>query len=80
MGQPLFLVFVNFNGPKFIEEDSLDSISSPSVKIQIIGGKVYLSFKGIKLLGVVNKLLKNKNKSPSNVLPYYLNQTFPPII
>ena len=25
-----------------IQEDSLDSIPSPSVKIQVIGGKVYL--------------------------------------
>ena len=39
-----------------IQEDSLDSISSPSVKIQIIGGKVYLSCKGKTLLCNVNKL------------------------
>ena len=36
---------------------------SPSVKIQIIGGKDCLRWKG-----------------PSNVLPYFLKQTFPPII
>jgi hypothetical protein len=44
------------------------------VKIQIIGGKVYLSCKGKTLLGVVNKLLKTKSllPSPSNVLPYYI--------
>ena len=30
------------------------------------------------MLGDVNKLLKTKK--PSNVLPYYLKQTFPPII
>ena len=29
---------------------------SPSVKIQIMGGKVCLTFKGSTLLGVVNKL------------------------
>ena len=34
-----------------IQEDSLDSISSPSVKVQTIGGK------GKTLLGDVNKLL-----------------------
>jgi hypothetical protein len=55
---------------------SLDSIPSPSpsVKIQIIGGKVSLRCKGKKLLGVVNKLLKTKSllTSPSNVLTYYL--------
>jgi hypothetical protein len=31
---------------------------SPSVKLQIMGGKVCLRFKGKTLLGVVNKLLK----------------------
>ena len=40
---------------------------SPSVKIQIMGGKVCLMCKGKTLLGIVNKLLK----TPSNVLPYY---------
>ena len=53
---------------------SLDSIPSlsPSVKIQIIGGKVCLRCKGKTLLGVVKKLLKTKSllTSPSNVLPY----------
>ena len=45
-----------------IKEDSLDSISSPSpsVKIQIMGSKVSLSCKGKTLLGIVNKLLKEK--------------------
>ena len=40
----------------------LDLISSPSpsVKIQIMGRKVYLSHEGQTLLDVVNKLLKNK--------------------
>jgi hypothetical protein len=52
------------------------------VKIQIIGGKVSLSYKGKILLGVANKLLKTKSlmTSPSNVLPYSLKETFPPII
>jgi hypothetical protein len=44
-------------------EDSLDSIPSPSpsVKIQIIGGKVCLRCKSKTLLDVVNKLLKTKS-------------------
>ena len=56
-----------------ILKGSLDSIPSPSpsVKIQIMGGKLC---KGKTLLGVVNKLLKTRNllTSPNNVLPYYL--------
>ena len=55
-----------------ILKGKLDLISSPFVKIQIMGGKVCLSFKGKTLLGVVNKLLKTKCllTSPSNVLTY----------
>ena len=47
---------------------------SPSVKIQIMGGKVSLRCKDKTLLGVVNKHLKTKRvwTVPSNVLPYYL--------
>ena len=56
---------------------SLDSIPSPSpsVKIQLMGGKVCLRCKGKTLLGFVNKLLKAKCllRLPSNILPYYLN-------
>jgi hypothetical protein len=67
-----------------ILKGSLDLIPSPSpsVKIQIIRGKACLRCKGKTLVGVVNKLLITKSllTSPSNVLPYYLNQTFPPII
>ena len=59
-----------------ILKDSLDSIPSPSpsVKIQIMGGKVCLRCKGKTLLGIANKLLKTKCllTSPINVLPYYL--------
>ena len=55
---------------------SLDSMPSPSpsVKIQIMGGKVCLRCKGKTLLGVVNKLLKTKSflTSPSNVFTCYL--------
>ena len=43
-----------------ILKGSLDSIPSPSVKIQIMGGKVCLRSKGKTLLGIVNKLLKKK--------------------
>ena len=57
-----------------ILKGSLDSIPSPSVKIQIMGGKVCLRYEGKPLLGIVNKLLKTKSllTSTSNVLPYYL--------
>jgi len=41
---------------KKILEEKPDLISSPSVKIQIMGGKVCLRHKGKTLLGVVNKL------------------------
>ena len=56
-----------------ILKGSLDSISSASVKIQIMGGKVCLRCRGKTLLGVFNKLLKTKSllTSPSNVLPCY---------
>ena len=50
-----------------ILKGSLNSIFSPSLKIQIMGGKNCLMCKGKTLLGVVNKLLKIK-------------QTFPPIV
>ena len=45
-----------------ILKGSLDSTPSPSpsVKIQIMGGKVCLRCKGKILLGIVNKLLKTK--------------------
>ena len=63
-----------------ILKGSLDSIPSPPVKIQIMGGKVCLRRKGKTLLGIINKLLKTKSllTTPNNVLPYYLNLTFPP--
>ena len=63
---------------------SLNSIPSPSpsVKIQIKGGKVCLMRKGKTLLGVVNKLFVFNSllTTPSNVLPLHLKQTFPPLI
>ena len=54
---------------------NLDAILSPSVKIQIMDGKICLMCKGKLLMGVVNKLLRTKSllTLPSNVLPYYLN-------
>ena len=50
-----------------IFKGSLASIPSPSVKIQIIGGKVCLRCKGKTLPGLINKLLKTKSllTSPS---------------
>ena len=49
---------------------------SPSVKIQIMGGKVCLWCKGKTLLGVVNNLFVFKRllTMPSNVLPLHLNK------
>jgi hypothetical protein len=49
-------------------------LHSSSVKIQIIGRKVFLRCKGKTLLVIINKLSKTKCllTSPSNVLPYYL--------
>ena len=46
---------------------TLDSIPSPLMKIQIMGGKVCLRCKGKTLLGVVNELLNTKSllTSPS---------------
>ena len=59
-----------------ILKGSLDSIPSPSpsMKIQIMGGKFCLRCESKTLLGVANKLLKTKSllTSPSNVLPNYL--------
>ena len=61
-----------------ILKDNLDFTPSPSpspsVKIQIMGEKFCLSWKGKTLLGVVNKLLKTKTLliSASNILSYYL--------
>ena len=58
-----------------IQEDSLDSIPSPSpsVKIQNMGGKVCLRCKGKTLLGVVNKFLKTKPQAnfPSHILNFH---------
>ena len=48
------------------------------MKIQIIGGKVCLKCKCKTSLEVLNT--KSLLTSPSNVLPYYLKETFPPII
>ena len=65
-------------GGKFKVENvlkgSLDLIPSPSpsVKIQIMGGKIYLRCEGKTLLGIINKFLNADSllTSPSNILPY----------
>ena len=63
-----------------ILKGNLDLIPSPSpsVKIQIMGGKVCLRCKGKRLLGVVNKLLKVKSFAftpqanfPAHILNFY---------
>ena len=55
-------IFTNFKVENILK-GSLDSIPSPSpsVKIQIMGGKVFLRCKGKTLLGVDNKIWKQKN-------------------
>ena len=67
------ITFIHDIKVKKILEDSLDSISSPSpsVKIQIMGGKVVLRYNGKTLLGVVNKFFCTKRllTTPSNVWP-----------
>ena len=77
----------NIDGAKGIKVEnilkgSLDTIPSPSVKIQIMGKKVCLRCKGKTLMGDVNKffVFKHLVKSPSNVLPLHLKQMFLPII
>ena len=69
------MIFRIFKVEKILE-GSLDLIFSPSVKIQIIGGK------GKILLGDFNKpfVFKSLLTRPSNVWPLHLKQTFPPII
>ena len=56
--------FLVFGKVEKILKGSLDSISppSPSVKIQIKGGKVCLRRKGKTLLGIVNKLLYSEGE------------------
>ena len=60
---------------KKILKGSLDSISSPSVKIQIVGRKVCLRRKGKTLLAIVNKLFVFKSllTTSNNVLPLHLS-------
>ena len=57
-----------------ILKGTLALIPSPSMKIQIMGGKVCLRCKGKTLLGIAFKSLLIL---PSNVLPHYLNNNFP---
>ena len=70
----IYILFFNlFIKVEMILKGSLDSISSssPSVKIQIMGGKVWLRRRSKTLLGVVNKHLDTQSllTMPSNVLP-----------
>jgi hypothetical protein len=53
-----------------IFKGSLDSIPSPSpsVKVQLMGGKVCLRCTGKTFLGIVNKVLKTKSLSTSHFL------------
>jgi hypothetical protein len=64
----------DFHKVEKILKGSLDSIPSPSVKIQIMGGKVCLRSKSKTMLGMATNfsVFKSLLTSPSNVLPYYL--------
>ena len=68
---------------KKIVKGSLDLFSSPlpSLKIQIMDGKVCLMCEGKSLLAVVNKLLKLKRllTIPGNVLPLHLSKLSLPL-
>ena len=70
-----FCVLIKGPWEEKILKGSLDLI--PSVKIQIMGGKVCLRGKGKALLGIVNKLyvFKSLLTTPSNVLPLYRTAT-----
>ena len=74
----IIIYFWNIHKVKKILKESLDLISSPSptVKIQIIGGKVCFRCKGKTLLGIVNKLFVFKSllTTSSNVLPLPLSR------
>ena len=63
----LLFLWIFFRKVEKILEGNLDLILSPSVKIQIMGGKVCLRCKGKMMLGIMNKLLKTKHllTSPS---------------
>ena len=55
-----YCIYANNSKVENILKGSLDSIPSPSVKIQTMGGKVCLMGKGKTLLGIVNKLIVSK--------------------
>ena len=65
-----------------ILKGSLDLISSPSEKIQIMDGKVCLRFKGKTLLSVVNNFFCFQKfvDNAQHYLALHLKPTFPPII
>ena len=76
----LFLQFLISNKVENILKGSLDLIPSPSVKIDIMGGKFAWDVKAKHCWVMSTNFWKQKVflTSHSNVLPYY--PTFPPII
>jgi len=74
----LFVCFhITFwNKVKKILKGSLNLISSPSVKIQIMGGKVCLRRRGKTLLCIINKIFVFKSllTTSSNVLTLHLSR------
>jgi hypothetical protein len=67
-----------FSKVENILKGSLDSIPSPSpsVKIQIMGGKVCLRCKGKTLLGLVNKRFVFKSRKDFKRYPGFNSITF----
>ena len=76
-----FFMQKRFEKIAWIQFDSIPS-PSPSVKIQIIGGKVYLRVIRQNIAGWCqqNFVFKSFLTTPSIVLPLHFKQTFPPII
>ena len=69
----------NFFKVEKILKGSLDSIPSPSVKIQIMGRKVCLRCKGKHCWAFLTNVWK-QNVCRHHPAPYYLKYTFPPLI
>ena len=70
---------VDFCKIEKILKGSLDSIPSPSMKIQIMGGKFCTRCKGKTLLGIVNKVFKPKKCWHQPAMFCFIT-SFPPMI
>ena len=64
-----------------ILKGNLNSVPSPSVKIQIMGGKVYLTCKGKTFAGCCQQTFENKKFVDNTQQCFaFISQTFLPII